>query len=260
MASPKSTTVKPITAGNAGITPNIMPASPTTVILIPAFNEADVIADVLGEIRAACDFPVIVIDDASTDNTVAIAERAGATVIPLPVQLGAWGATQTGLRYALRNGYDTAITMDADGQHEAASLAALLEPINTGVADVVVGACTQRGSWLRHIAWKMMKQASGLRLEDITSGFRVYNRMAIRQLAGWRATLLDYQDIGVLLLLQSKGLSIVDVKVPMQPRRNGKSRVFYSWVMVVYYMCLTLTLGLSKRKFAHRYRSPYLAL
>ena len=116
----------------------------------------------LAKFSAACDFPVIVIDDASTDNTIAIAEQAGATVIPLPAKLGAWGATQTGLRYALRNGYDTAITMDADGQHEAASLAALLEPINAGVADVVVGACTQRGSWLRHIAWTMMKQASGL--------------------------------------------------------------------------------------------------
>lgn len=232
---------------------------PTTVILIPAFNEADVIAEVLGEVNAACDFPVIVIDDASTDNTVAIAEQAGATVIPLHVQLGAWGATQTGLRYALRNGYDIAISMDADGQHEAASVATLLQPVTAGVADVVIGACTQRGSWLRHIAWTMMKQASGLRLEDITSGFRVYNRKSMRQLASWRATLLDYQDIGVLLLLQSKGLEIVDVQVPMQPRRNGKSRVFHSWLMVVYYMCLTLTLGLSKRKFAHPYLSPYRA-
>lgn len=231
--------------------------TPATVILIPAFNEADVIADVIGEIRAACNFPVIVIDDASTDNTVAIAEQAGATAIPLPAKLGAWGATQTGLRYALRNGYDIAISMDADGQHEAASLAIILQPVTTGVADVVIGACTQRGSWLRQIAWKMMKQVSGLRLEDVTSGFRVYNFKAIRNLAGWRATLLDYQDIGVLLLLQSKGLSIVDVTVPMQPRRNGKSRVFHSWLVVVYYMCLTLTLGLSKRKFAHRYRSPY---
>ncbi|MEP0201372.1 MAG: glycosyltransferase family 2 protein [Halioglobus sp.] len=229
---------------------------PTTVILIPAFNEEDVIADVLGEIKAACDFPVIVIDDASTDNTIEIAEQVGATVISLPAQLGAWGATQTGLRYALRNGYETVITMDADGQHEAASLAAILQPVTTGAADVVIGACTQRGSGLRQVAWIMMKQTSGLRLEDITSGFRVYNRKAIRQLAGWRATLLDYQDIGVLLLLQSKGLKIVDVKVPMQPRRNGKSRVFHSWVMVVYYMCMTLLLGLSKRSIAHRYRSP----
>ena len=233
-----------------------MPTKPKTVILIPAFNEADVIADVLGEVNAVCDFTVIVIDDASTDNTVAIAEQAGATLIPLPAKLGAWGATQAGLRYALRNGYDTAITMDADGQHEAASLATILQPVADGEADVVIGACTQRGSLLRHIAWTMMKQASGLRLEDITSGFRVYNYKAMRQLAGWRATLLDYQDIGVLLLLQSKGLSIVDVKVPMQPRRNGKSRVFHSWALVAYYMCLTLMLGLSKRRLARRFRPP----
>ena len=231
---------------------------PATVILIPAFNEGDIIADVIGEIRGACDFPVLVIDDASTDNTIAKAEQAGATVIPLPTQLGAWGAAQTGLRYALRNGYELAITMDADGQHEAESLADLIQPVVHGVADVSIGACTRRGSLLRRIAWVVMKQASGLALEDITSGFRVYNRKAIRQLAGWRATLLDYQDIGVLLLLQSKGLKIMDVEVTMQPRRNGKSRVFHSWVMVIYYMCMTLLLGLSKRRLASRYRTPQL--
>ncbi len=101
-----------------------------------------------------------------------------------------------------------------------------------------------------------MKKISGLTLEDITSGLRVYNSKAIRELAGWRATMLDYQDIGVLLLLQSKGIRIVDVKVPMQPRLNGKSRVFKSWIMVIYYMCQTLILGLSKRQLARRYHKP----
>lgn len=242
----------------AGIAETVQ-AMPATVILIPAFNEGDVVADVLGEIRAACDFPVIVIDDASTDDTINVAEQAGATVLPLPSKLGAWGATQTGLRYALRNGYEIAITMDADGQHEAASLDGLLQPVITGAADVSIGACTERGSRLRRVAWAMMKQSSGLTLEDITSGFRAYNRNAIRQLAGWRATLLDYQDIGVLLLLQTNRFKIVDVKVVMQPRRNGKSRVFHSWVMVIYYMCLTLTLGLSKRRRARQYSPPNMA-
>jgi hypothetical protein len=218
--------------------------------LIPALNEGDAIAEVIGEIRQVCDFPVLVIDDASTDDTVAKAQQAGATVIPLPAQLGAWGATQTGLRYALRHGYDMAITMDADGQHEAESLGELIRPVAQGVADVAIGACTHRGSMLRRIAWVMMKQASGLSLEDITSGFRVYNHKAIRALASWQATLLDYQDIGVLLLLQSKDIRIVDVKITMQPRRNGKSRVFHSWLMVAYYMCHTLLLGLSKRRLA----------
>ena len=175
---------------------------PNTVILIPAFNESAVIAEVIADIRSHCDCPVLVIDDASTDATIALARQAGATVIPLPAQLGAWGATQTGLRYARRHGYDMAVTMDADGLHEASALRALLEPVTRGNADVAIGACTQRGSTLRKIAWSLMKKTSGLTLEDLTSGFRAYNRKAIDELAGWQATLLDYQDIGVLLLLQ----------------------------------------------------------
>ncbi len=68
------------------------------------------------------------------------------------------------------------------------------------------------------------------------------------RLAGWRATLLDYQDIGVLLLLQSRGLRITDVDVDMRVRLNGPSRIFRSWLLVAYYMCHTLLLGLTKRK------------
>ena len=229
---------------------------PATAILIPAFNEADVIGEVIAEIRATCEFPIYVIDDASTDNTVEIAQEAGANIIPLATQLGAWGATQTGLRYALRNGYEVVITMDADGQHEAESLPSLLRPVAQGIAEVSIGACTERGSFMRKIAWVLMKKTSGLTLEDVTSGFRVYNRRAIRELASWRATLLDYQDIGVLLLLQSKDIEIVDVKVPMQPRRNGKSHIFRSWLIVTYYMCQTLMLGMSKRRLARRYQTP----
>ena len=69
-------------------------------------------------------------------------------------------------------------------------------------------------------------------------------------------SLTDYQDIGVLLLLQSRGVKIVDVKVPMHPRKNGKSHIFHSWFMVIYYMSQTLLLGLSKRQMARRYRKP----
>jgi glycosyltransferase involved in cell wall biosynthesis len=226
------------------------------MILVPAYNEAESIAEVLAEIGVYSKLPIVVIDDASTDNTGAEARAAGATVISLPTQLGAWGATQTGLRYALRHGYELAITMDADGQHDAASLKNLLNPVLQGTADVSIGACTRRGSWLRQFAWVMMKKASGLSLDDVTSGFRVYNRRAIRRLASWRATLLDYQDIGVLLLLQSRGLAIVDVEVTMRPRKNGHSRVFYSWGMVIYYMCHTLLLGLTKRRRSGHYRRP----
>ena len=68
-----------------------------------------------------------------------------------------------------------------------------------------------------------------------------------RRLAGWQATLLEYQDVGVLTTLQASGLRIVDVEVEMLPRRHGISRVFHSWASVAYYMAYTLLLGATKR-------------
>jgi len=221
------------------------------IVVIPAHNEAEDIGFVIDEVRENCGYPVVVVDDASTDGTIIAARSAGAAVIPLAVQLGAWGATQAGLRYALRKGYAYAITMDADGQHQAKSLPALLQPILEDQADVVIGACTERGSNLRKIAWRLMKAVSGLRLEDLTSGFRVYDRRAIRRLASWQATLLEYQDVGVLTTLQASGLRIMDVEVDMLPRRHGISRVFYSWASVAYYMSYTLLLGFTKRGMKH---------
>jgi glycosyltransferase involved in cell wall biosynthesis len=228
------------------------PALLNCLVVIPAHNEAEDIAYVIAMVRACCNYPVVVVDDASTDTTIEQARAAGATVIPLAVQLGAWGATQAGLRYALRKGYSHVVTMDADGQHQPESLPALLHPIIAGDADVMIGACTQRGSVLRKIAWKLMRAFSGLRLEDLTSGFRVYDRRAIRRLAGWQATLLEYQDVGVLTMLQASGLRIRDVEVDMLPRRHGISRVFHSWASVTYYMSYTLLLGFTKRGMSHR--------
>lgn len=225
---------------------------PHCLVIIPAHNETKDIANVIGDIQKYSNFPVVVVDDASTDDTISEAHAAGAVVLPLALQLGAWGATQTGLRYAVKNDYDYAITMDADGQHLAESLPALLQPIINQEADVVIGACTRRGSLMRKIAWTIMKRVSGLRLEDLTSGFRVYDRRAIRRLATWQATLLQYQDVGVLAMLQASGLRIKDVEVSMLPRLHGISRVFYSWRAVIYYMSYTLLLGFTKRGMKHR--------
>jgi glycosyltransferase involved in cell wall biosynthesis len=224
---------------------------PHCIVIIPAHNESQDIAYVIGEVQKYSNFPVVVIDDASTDDTIKMAKQAGALVVPLAVQLGAWGATQTGLRYALKNDYSYAVTMDADGQHLAESLSALLQPIVNKEADVTIGSCTRRGSTMRKIAWTMIKQVSGLRLEDLTSGFRVYDRRAIRRLAAWQATLLEYQDVGVLAMLKASGIRIKDVEVNMLPRRHGKSRVFYSWTTVFYYMSYTLLLSFTKRGTTH---------
>ena len=88
-------------------------------------------------------------------------------------------------------------------------------------------------------------------IQDLTSGFRVYDRRAIRRLAAWQATLLEYQDVGVLAMLKASGIRIKDVEVSMLPRQSGISRVFYSWTSVIYYMSYTLLLGFTKRGMTH---------
>ncbi len=216
------------------------------IVLIPAHNEAATVGAIVAQIRALWGCPVVVIDDCSTDRTAQVARTAGAVVLPLTLQLGAWGAIQTGLRYALRHHYRTAITLDADGQHEPASIGTLLQPLTTHQADVVIGAFPERASRARRLAWSYFRLLTGIRLNDITSGLRAYNQAAMTVLASREATLLDYQDVGVLLILRRKGLQIIEAPVSMQPRAMGASKVFRSWWSVGKYMLQTSLLCLAR--------------
>jgi glycosyltransferase involved in cell wall biosynthesis len=214
------------------------------LVVIPALNEAGCIGKVIGDARAHPATDVLVVDDGSSDDTVAIALLSGATVLRAPLWQGAWGAIQTGLRYALRHGYDAAITMDADGQHEAVYMPQLLQAGRD--ADVVIAACPGRGSCMRHVAWRYFRFLTGFAFEDLTSGFRYYNARACRLLASEEATLLDYQDIGVLMLLRRARMRIAEIPVEMNARRDGASRVFFSWWTVARYMAETTLLCLAR--------------
>lgn len=212
------------------------------LVIIPAKNEQASIGEVIRQVRSSTDFDVLVIDDASTDQTAAIAKLAGARVISLPLNLGAWGAIQTGLRFAQNQGYATAVSMDADGQHLASSLAELIAPLRSYHADVTIGSCTPRGSRARKTAWVLFRWFSGLNVRDLTSGLRAYSAPAVTLLASSRASLLDYQDVGVLLLLRKAGLRIQEIQVQMRPRAHGPSKIFSSWLKVAEYMLLTMIL------------------
>lgn len=216
-----------------------------TLIVIPAKNEAATIATVIAEACEATSLPVLLVDDCSTDETAAIAQATGATVLSPPLHLGAWGAMQTGLRYAQEQGYRRVITLDADGQHEARWIPDLIAVLERGEADLVIGAFPERGSRARHTAWSLFRRLTNLSYEDLTSGFRAYNEKAIDLLAGEEATLLDYQDIGVLLLARSAKLRIVEVPVQMRLRTTGPSRIFSSWWLVAKYMSETVLLCLA---------------
>lgn len=220
---------------------------PSVVVLIPARNEEATVGAVVSQVRCTTACEVVVIDDVSDDATIEVAKAAGASILPLAVHLGAWGAMQAGMRYALNNGYQIAVTMDADGQHPAASILEMVEPIQSGEADVVIGACTERGSRARHAAWKIFRRISGVGVRDLTSGFRAYNRTAMTILASRQATLLDYQDMGVLILLQRAGLEVLERPVAMCPRVTGTSRIFSSWWVVLKYMLASTILCVAKR-------------
>jgi len=218
------------------------------LLIIPAKNEAASVADVVHEAIAICGITVLVVDDASTDSTAALARQAGAIVLSLCQSLGAWGAIQTGLRYALRNQYRYVITMDADGQHQANSLPILARALQAQTADVIIGAFPERGSVARQFAWKVFRLLSGLSHADLTSGLRAYNHLAINTLASHHATLLDYQDMGVLLLLEQQGLRLAEISIAMRPRLAGQSRIFRSWWTVAGYMIYTLILCIARSR------------
>ncbi len=224
----------------------------SVIILIPAKNEVQTVGKVIAEIKSKLSVTVLVIDDASTDDTINISRSAGATVLSLPFSLGAWGAIQTGLRYAAKHNFQIAITMDADGQHEADSLPILLDAIQQ--CDVVIGAYPQRGSLSRQVAWQIFRKLSGINLEDLTSGLRAYNKQAIKLLASKSAILLDYQDMGVLILLHTAGLRVVEVPTLMYPRSNGHSRIFNSWWAVGKYMLCTGILCLAHGNYGKKCR------
>jgi len=215
-----------------------------TLVVIPALNEADCIGGVITQTRARAATDVVVIDDGSTDDTAAIATLSGATVLRAPLWQGAWGAIQTGIRYAVRHGYSAVITMDADGQHEPTYLSALIEAGRD--ADVVIASCASRGSRARQAAWGYFRFLTGLTFDDLTSGFRYYGPRACQLLASEEATLLDYQDIGVLLLLRRANLTISEISVTMNPRKSGASRIFFSWWTVGWYMAETSLLCLAR--------------
>ena len=108
-------------------------------VVIAAYNEAQVIASVLGEVLQR-GYQTVVVDDGSRDGTADAAAASGAWVVPHPVNLGQGAALQTGIKFALRHGASHIVTFDADGQHRAADIARLIEALEANGADYALGS------------------------------------------------------------------------------------------------------------------------
>jgi polyprenyl-phospho-N-acetylgalactosaminyl synthase len=158
---------------------------PDAWIVIPAFNEAAVIGEVVADVRAVFDH-VVCVDDGSADDTGEIARRAGAHLVRHPINLGQGAAIQTGVEYARKQpGARVFATFDADGQHRVKDVAAMIERLGAGDVDVVVGTrfATPQGArppFLKRIvlqtAARLSRRGRRLGLTDTNNGLRVFNK------------------------------------------------------------------------------------
>jgi glycosyltransferase involved in cell wall biosynthesis len=203
------------------------------LVVVPAHNEEESLPGVLDELhRAAPQADVVVVNDGSTDATAEVARGRGASVIDLAINLGIGGAVQAGLKYGWRKDYDVCVQVDADGQHDPADLEALLEPLQSGRADCVVGSrfygstgyqsTAPRRAGIRILS-TLLRIVSGRRIVDITSGYRAMNRSAFGMLA--RSYPDDYPEPESLLNLVLAGRRVIEVPVTMRPRRAGHSSI-----------------------------------
>ena len=227
------------------------------VAVVPAFDEEAAIASVVDGIHAFDPgIDVVVVDDGSTDSTAASAAAAGAAVVRLPFNLGIGAAVQTGFRYALEHGYDLAVRLDGDGQHDPAHLSKLLEPVARDEADVVTGSRFRdldggyRPPLARRlgISWfaRLVSLLSGQRVTDTTSGFQALNRKGIALFASDYPS--DYPEVEATVLVLKHKLRLVEVPVEMREREHGSSSI--TFLRSLYYavkVTLALLVAMGRR-------------
>lgn len=204
---------------------------PRTLVILPAKDEAASLPGVLAQLRGRHpDLDLVVVDDGSTDETAAVARAGGAAVLSLPFNLGIGGALRTGFRYAVREDYDRALQFDADGQHDAEEIAALLGALDDG-ADMVIGSrFTREGhsyevGRVRRRAMGVLRlavrQLSGQSFSDTSSGFRAFDRPVLEYFA------LNYpaeymESVEALVLACAAGFKVAEVPVRMHSREAGR--------------------------------------
>jgi len=199
------------------------------LIIMPAWNEAASIAVVIAEIRGELPgVDVLVVDDGSTDATSAIAAAAGAIVATLPYNLGVGGAMRTGYRYARDHGYDVAIQVDADGQHDPRYIPKLVDALDG--ADLVIGGRFAgegeyhvRGPrrWAMAMLSLVLSRIAHTKLTDTTSGFKAVNRALIEFFARWYPAEYLGDTIEAMVRVARSGYRITQVPVAMRNRLGG---------------------------------------
>lgn len=202
-------------------------------MIVPAWNEQESVGSTVREILSVHpEVDVLVVDDGSGDATAIRAEEAGATVARLPFNLGVGGAMRTGYRYAVREGYDVAVQIDADGQHDPRFLQTLVAEL--AHADICIGVrfakpddpYTVRGPrrWAMFLLAKVLSRLAGTRLTDVTSGFRACNRRAMTVFSQHYPAEYLGDTVESLVIATRVGCTVTQVPIDMRRRVAGQAR------------------------------------
>lgn len=203
-----------------------------TLVIIPAYNEEGAILDTIRNLKKNNEeVDYIIIDDCSKDDTLKICKENNLNVIHLPVNLGIGGAVQTGYKYAYENNYDIAIQMDADGQHDAKYISALIQKVEEGY-DLVIGSrfIEKQGfqsTFVRRMGINLysfiIKLFTKKVIKDTTSGYRAVNSKIIKMFA--RNYPVDYPEPETNAYIAKNNFKIVELPMEMKTRDTGSSSI-----------------------------------
>jgi glycosyltransferase involved in cell wall biosynthesis len=234
---------------------NILPESYKSLIIIPAYNEAKNIVQVIkGVQKAIPEADILVINDGSRDATADLAESAGACVVSHPFNMGYGVACQTGFKYACRKGYEYVVQMDGDGQHEPACIPDLLKAVQDPEVDIVFGSrwlglSEYKGPLLRKFGKFFFAFLANLitkhKVTDPTTGFQALSRRVV-QFYCTEVYPVDYPDADMIIMLDKSGFRIIEVPVTMYFNETGHS-MHAGFFRPIYYgmkMILSITMTL----------------
>ena len=212
------------------------------LIIIPAYNESANIEKTVRDIEEnAKGFDYVIINDCSTDNTREICEAKGFNIVNLPINLGIGGAVQTGYQYAVRYGYELAVQVDVDGQHDPQFLKQMADYMENHDVDMVIGSrfIEKEGfqsSFMRRVGITyftgLIKLCTGKKITDPTSGLRMAGRRVIRMFADSYPK--DYPEPESVVSVLRKGYRVDEIPVVMRARQGGESSI--TMKKSVYYM------------------------
>ncbi len=203
------------------------------LIIIPAYNEAESLPNLMEDIAKLNDsYDYVIINDGSVDETQKVCEANGYNVIHLPINSGIGVAVQTGYRYAHRYGYDIAIQIDGDGQHDVRYLDEITDVIEKNEADVVIGSRFIEGkgfqsSGARRMGIRLLSTiiwiCTGEKVKDVTSGFRAVNKEFIKVFAEDYSK--DYPEPEAIVTTKMYFGRIKEMPVIMKARESGVSSI-----------------------------------